>query len=466
MQIPRHKMPEQNPSIRANNFLEVPLGFSEETAMQEALRCLQCKKKPCMEGCPVGVNIPEFVNLVAEGRFAEAARKIKETNVLPAICGRVCPQESQCEGRCTLTKKFESVAIGRMERFVADYEREHGLVEIPPRAKPTGKKIACIGSGPSSLTVAGDLVLLGHEITIFEALQEAGGVLIYGIPEFRLPKSIVKAEVEYLKKQGVTFELDTVIGMTYTIEELFEEGFEAIYIGVGAGLPVFMKIEGEDLNGVFSANEYLTRSNLMKGYLFPEYDTPLPSGKHVVVVGGGNVAMDAARTARRLGAEVTIVYRRAREQMPCRAEEIHHAEEEGVVLKLLNNPLRILGEKGRVKAIECIRMELGEPDSSGRRRPVEVEGSEFIMETDQVIMSIGTSANPVLISTMKDLKLNKWGNIETDENMKTSVPNVWAGGDIVAGATVIEAMGGGRKAARSIHAQVMGLPQPGAELKS
>ncbi|MHA2379833.1 MAG: NADPH-dependent glutamate synthase [Candidatus Thorarchaeota archaeon] len=463
MAIPRARMSEQNPAARAANFEEVPLGITPEQAMKESLRCLDCRKKPCVSGCPVGVQIPEFLALVSEGKFVEAARLIKETNVLPAVTGRVCPQETQCEGDCTLFKKYGGVSIGALERFVADYERNNNLVEIPPRPKLTGRRVAVIGSGPSGLTVAGDLVLLGHEVTVFEALHEAGGVLVYGIPEFRLPKEIVKAEVDYLVQQGVKFELNTVVGMTVTMEELLEE-FDAVYIGVGAGLPWFMRIEGEELNGVLSANEYLTRSNLMKGYLFPDYDSPLPPGKHVCVVGGGNVAMDSARTAKRLGAKVTIVYRRAREQLPARAAEVHHADEEDIVFRLLSNPVKILGRDGKVVGMECIRMELGEPDDSGRRRPIPIEGSNFEIECDQVIISIGSGANPLLTKTMPEIKLSRWGYIEVDANNRTSIPRVWAGGDIVTGsATVIEAMGAGRIAARSIHADIMGLPQPGFE---
>ncbi len=460
MAIPRAKMPEQNPHARAANFEEVPLGLTPEQAMEEAKRCLECRTQPCVKGCPVGVQIPEFIRLVGEGKFVEAARLIKETNVLPAVTGRVCPQETQCEGVCTLFKKYGGVSIGALERFVADYERNNNLVEIPPKPKPTGKKVAIIGSGPSGLTVAGDLILLGHSVVVYEALHEAGGVLVYGIPEFRLPKEIVAAEVDYLVKQGVKFDMNVIAGMTITMDELLEE-YDAIYIGVGAGLPWFMRIEGEELNGVFSANEYLTRSNLMKGYLFPEYDTPLPPGKHVCVVGGGNVAMDAARTARRLGAEVTIVYRRAKEQLPARAAEVHHAEEESIEFKLLSNPVKILGEEGKVVGMECIQMELGEPDDSGRRRPIPIDGSNFEFPCDQVIISIGSGANPLLTKTVPDLELNKWGFIEVNENNRTSMEQVWAGGDIVTGAaTVIEAMGAGRIAARSMHAYLMGEPQP------
>ncbi len=465
MAIPRAKMPEQNPAARAANFEEVPFGLTPEQAMLEAQRCISCRNMPCVAGCPVGVHIPEFIALVAEGKFAEAAREIKETNVLPAVCGRVCPQEIQCEGACTLWKRFGGVSIGALERFVADYERNNNLVKLPKKDPSTGKKVAVIGSGPSGLTVAGDLILKGHEVTVYEALHEAGGVLIYGIPEFRLPKEIVKAEVGYMESLGVKFVMNVVVGLTMTIDELFDElGYDAVYIGVGAGLPRFMRIDGEDMNGVFSANEYLTRSNLMKGYLFPEYDSPLPPGRRVCVVGGGNVAMDSARTAKRLGADVTIVYRRAREQLPARSEEVHHAEEEGIEFKLLSNPVKLFGENGRVTGMECIRMELGEPDDSGRRRPIPIEGAFFKIECDQVIMAIGSGANPVLTKTMKDLELNRWGYIEVDKNNRTNVPMVWAGGDIVTGAaTVILAMGAGRIAANSMHAELMGLPQPGTE---
>jgi len=463
MAIPRSKMPEQDPHARALNFEEVPLGLTPEQAMEEAKRCLDCRKQPCVSGCPVGVQIPEFIKLVGEGKFVEAARLIKETNVLPAVTGRVCPQENQCEGECTLFKRYGGVSIGALERFVADYERNNNLVEIPPKPKQTGKKVAVIGSGPSGLTVAGDLILEGHKVRIFEALHEAGGVLVYGIPEFRLPKEIVRAEVDYLAQQGVDIRLNEVVGMSVSMDELLEE-YDAVYIGVGAGLPTFMRIEGEELNGVFSANEYLTRSNLMKGYLFPEYDSPLPPGKHTCVVGGGNVAMDAARTAKRLGAEVTIVYRRAKEQLPARGEEVHHAEEEGIIFQLLTNPVRIIGENGKVVGMECIRMELGEPDASGRRRPIPIEGSNFELDCDQVVISIGAGANPLLVKTMPDLKLNRWGYIEVNKNNQTSVDKVWAGGDIVTGAaTVIEAMGAGRIAAKSIQAYLTGQPQPSTE---
>ena len=458
--IPRQPMPEQAPEDRARNFEEVPYGYSDQTAILEASRCLKCKKPRCVAGCPVGIDIPGFIALVQEGKFIEAAWKIKEQNALPAVCGRVCPQEEQCEKLCVLGVKGEPVAIGRLERFIADYERNSGQIKVPDIPAKTGKRVAIVGAGPAGLTVAGDLIKLGHEGTVFEALQEAGGVLTYGIPEFRLPKTIVQAEVNYLKKLGVKFLMDYVVGRNSTIRELMnDEGYNAVFVGSGAGLPSFMKIPGENLVGVYSANEYLTRSNLMKAYLFPGYDTPPIKRQRVAVVGGGNVAMDSARTALRLGGDVTIVYRRAREQMPARVEEIHHAEQEGVKLMLLNNPTRIIGdERHRVVAMECIRMELGEPDESGRRRPVPVEGSEFIMELDTVIVAIGNKPNPLIPQTMPELETTRWGTIVVDENtMATSVPGVFAGGDIVSGAaTVILAMGQGRIAAASINKYLNG----------
>jgi len=448
-------MPEQAPEDRARNFEEVPYGYSEETAMLEAGRCLKCKKPRCVAGCPVNVNIPAFIALVQEGKFIEAAWKLKEQNALPAVCGRVCPQEEQCEKLCVLGVKGEPVAVGRLERFVADYERNSGKIKVPQIAPKTGKRAAVVGAGPAGLTVAGDLIKLGHEVTVFEALQQPGGVLTYGIPEFRLPKAIVQAEVDYLKKLGVEFVMDFVVGRNSTIRELLDdEGYDAVFVGSGAGLPSFMRIPGENLVGVYSANEYLTRSNLMKAYLFPNYDTPPIKRERVAVIGGGNVAMDSARTALRLGGDVTIVYRRAREQMPGRAEEIHHAEEEGVKLKLLNNPIRIIGDdRHRVVAMECIRMELGEPDDSGRRRPVPIEGSEFTMKLDTVIVAIGNKPNPLIPQTMPELEMTKWGTIVVDEKtMQTSVPGVFAGGDIVSGAaTVILAMGQGRIAAAAMN---------------
>jgi len=449
------KMPEQPPEERIKNFKEVPLGYSEEQAVEEATRCIQCKNRPCVTGCPVEIDIPDFIALIAQRKFVEAARKMKEKNALPAICGRVCPQEVQCESKCTLGKKFEPVAIGRLERFIADWEREKGMVQIPPRPAPRGKKVAVIGSGPAGLTVAADLAKAGFGVTIFEALHKAGGVLVYGIPEFRLPKAIVQAEVDYVKSLGVEIRLNSVIGNLFTIPELLSSGYDAVFIGIGAGGPMFMNIPGENLSGVYSANEFLTRSNLMKAYLFPEYDTPIKRSRNVAVLGGGNVAMDAARTAIRLGAEnVYLVYRRSREEMPARAEEVHHAEEEGIIFKFLTNPTRIIGdENGKVKAMECLRMELGEPDASGRKRPIPIKGSEFIMEVDAVIMALGTNANPLLPSTTPGLALNKWGYIIADEETgATSLKGVYAGGDIVTGAaTVILAMGAGRKAARAME---------------
>jgi glutamate synthase (NADPH/NADH) small chain len=453
--IPRQQMPEQKPEVRKRNFEEVPLGFSEETAVMEAQRCLQCKKPTCVDGCPVSVDIPGFIALIKEGEFTKSIRHVWGRNSLPAVCGRVCPQESQCEGSCILGKKDKPVAIGSLERFVADRERNQGTGELPPRADPTGKKVAVVGCGPSGLTVAGDMILKGHDVTIFEAFHKPGGVLVYGIPEFRLPKEIVYSEVNFLERQGVKVECDVVVGRTVSVDELFEDGFDAVYVGVGAGLPRFLNIPGENLIGVYSANEYLTRANLMKAYLFPEYDTPIALGKDVTVFGAGNVAMDSARTAMRLGADrVRIVYRRSREEMPARAEEIHHAEEEGIEFHLLTAPTRFLGDdNGRINGIECLEMELGEPDESGRRRPVPKEGSKFQLECDLAVIAVGAGANPLLTQSTAGLDLNKWGYIIADpETGKTTKKGVWAGGDIVTGqATVILAMGAGRKAADSIH---------------
>ncbi len=456
---PRQKMPEQSAEERVKNFREVPYGYPPETAKIEAARCLQCKTAPCRQGCPVEVRIPEFIRKIREGDFAEANRIIKGDNALPAVCGRVCPQEDQCEKLCVLAKKGESVAIGRLERFAADY----GLAqapETPPPAAPTGRRVAVVGAGPAGLTCAGDLARLGHEVTIFEAFHAPGGVLVYGIPEFRLPKAIVQAEVDALKRAGVKIELNAVIGKVETIDELLAEGFDAVFIGTGAGLPNFMGIPGENLGGVYSANEYLTRSNLMKAYRFPDFDTPIIRSRRVAVVGGGNVAMDAARTALRLGAEeVRLVYRRSREEMPARIEEIHHAEEEGVRFELLTNPIEILGDdQGRTRGMRCLRMKLGEPDASGRRRPVPMPGSEFEVELDTVIIAIGNTPNPLIPSTTPDLKVGSHGTIVADkETGLTSKARIFAGGDIVTGAaTVIEAMGAGKRAARAIHAQLMG----------
>jgi len=449
------KMPEQPPQERVKNFKEVPLGYSEDQAVEEATRCIQCKNRPCVEGCPVEIDIPDFIALIAERKFVEAARKMKEKNALPAVCGRVCPQEVQCESKCTLGKKNEPVAVGRLERFIADWERENKMVQVPPRPALRGKKVAIIGAGPAGLTVAADLAKVGFKVTIFEALHKAGGVLVYGIPEFRLPKAIVQAEVDYVKSLGVEVRVNAVIGNLFTIPELLSNGYDAVFIGIGAGGPMFMNIPGENLNGVYSANEFLTRSNLMKAYLFPEYDTPIKRSRNVAVVGGGNVAMDSARTALRLGADdVYLVYRRSKDEMPARAEEVHHAEEEGLIFKFLTNPIRIIGdEKGNVKAMECLRMELGEPDASGRRRPIAVKGSEFTIDIDALIMSLGTNANPLLPTSTPGLALNKWGYIVANEETgETNLKGVYAGGDIVTGgATVILAMGAGRKAARQIE---------------
>lgn len=454
--IPRQKMPEQKPEIRRRNFEEVPLGFDEETAVREAQRCLQCKKPGCVDGCPVAVDIPGFIGLIAEKKFSDSIRRIWERNSLPAVCGRVCPQESQCEGKCIVGKKGDPVAIGSLERYVADLERNTGTGELPAKAKPTGKRVAVAGCGPSGLTVAADLILKGHDVTIFEAFHKPGGVLVYGIPEFRLPKEIVYSEVNTLERLGVAVECNVVVGRTVTVDELLnEEGFDALYVGVGAGLPSFLNIPGENLIGVYSANEYLTRANLMKAYLFPEYDTPIALGKNVAVFGAGNVAMDAARTAMRLGADkVRIIYRRSREEMPARAEEIHHAEEEGIEFNLLTAPTRFIGDdNGHISGIEALEMELGEPDDSGRRRPVPKEGSKFKIDCDLAVISVGASANPLLTQSTEGLDLNRWGYIITEpETGKTTKRGVWAGGDIVTGmATVILAMGAGRQAADSIH---------------
>ncbi len=450
----RVPMPKQNPKLRIQNFDEVALGYEREQAILEASRCLQCKQPPCVAGCPVEIDIPAFIALIRNGDFMGAVRKIREKNSLPAICGRVCPQEEQCEEACILAKKGQPVAIGRLERFAADYEAAQGDVRIPEIPPKSGKHVAVVGAGPAGLTVAGELAKMGHDVTVFEALHKPGGVLVYGIPEFRLPKSIVQRECDYIEKLGVKIRTSFVVGKSKTVDELLESGFDAVFIGTGAGLPYFLNIPGENLNGVYSANEFLTRVNLMKAYLFPEYGTPIHMGQRIAVIGGGNVAMDSARTALRLGAEkVYLIYRRAREQMPAREEEIENAFEEGVIPKLLTNPVRIIGDdRGWVRAMECIRMELGEPDSSGRRRPVPIEGSEHMLDVDMVVVAIGQGPNPLLTSTTPDLETNEWGNIKADEETgKTSKKGVFAGGDIVTGAaTVILAMGAGKKAARAI----------------
>jgi len=445
-------MPAQEPDKRIKNFKEVALGFNEEMAVKEASRCIQCKKPGCVTGCPVNIDIPAFIKLITEKNFIGAAHKIKEKNNLPAICGRVCPQENQCEKQCILAKKGASVGIGRLERFAADYQL-NSAYENPIKAKSTGKKVAVIGAGPAGLTCAADLAKMGHEVTIFEALHVPGGVLMYGIPEFRLPKKIVQAEIDLIRQLGVTIEVNSVVGKLVTVDELFAQGFDAVFIGTGAGLPYFMDIPGENLNGVYSANEFLTRTNLMKAYDFPRAATPIRVGKKVAVIGAGNVAMDAARTALRLGAEESyIVYRRSKDEIPARLEELEHAIEEGVQLKLLTSPVEILGnEQGWVTAMKCLRYELGEPDESGRRRPIPVQGSEYLFEVDTVIMAIGQGPNPLVLQTTPGLELNKRGNIVADEDGKTSKPGVFAGGDIVTGAaTVILAMGAGKKAAKAI----------------
>ena len=451
-------MPEQDPQVRTTNFDEVALGYTEEMAVNEAMRCLQCKNQPCVQGCPVNVKIPEFIALIAERRFDEAYNKIRETNGLPAICGRVCPQETQCEKYCVRGIKGEPVGIGRLERFAADYAISKG-VEQPVCGAPIGKKAAIIGSGPAGLTCAADLAKMGVDVTVFEAFHAPGGVLIYGIPEFRLPKDLVKKEIDALVCMGVKIETNMVMGRVLTIDDLKAMGYDAIFIGTGAGLPSFMGIPGENLNGVYSANEFLTRINLMKGYKFPEADTPVVRHKRVAVIGGGNVAMDAARCAKRLGAEeVYIVYRRSEKEMPARVEEVHHAKEEGIIFHLLVNPTEILGtEDGYVRGMRLIKMELGEPDSSGRRRPIPVPGSEYDIELDAVVVAIGQSPNPLLRSTTPGLETHKWGGIIVDEETcATSIEGVYAGGDAVSGAaTVILAMGAGKKAAKAMYEYMM-----------
>ena len=451
----RNAMPEQPADVRNKNFAEVALGYTKEMAVDEAQRCLNCPRPRCVGGCPVNVEIPQFIHAVSQEDFAAAIKILKRKNSLSAVCGRVCPQENQCEKMCVLGIKGEPVAIGRLERFVADYAREHGLdAEDAAAPAANGKKVAVVGSGPSGLTCAGDLAKLGYDVTVFEALHAAGGVLMYGIPQFRLPKEIVQHEISNLKKLGVKIVVNAVIGRTFTIDELMnEEGFDAVYVGTGAGLPHFMQIEGENLNGVYSANEFLTRVNLMKAYQFPQVATPVYVGKRAAIVGAGNVAMDAARTAKRLGAEeVYIVYRRSEEEMPARKEEIGHAKEEGIELRLLNNPIAIKGnDKGWVTGLECVKMELGEPDASGRRSPVAIKGSEYVLDVDMVVMAIGQGPNPLISQTTPQLSVNRRGNIVADEAGATSIPGVFAGGDIVTGAaTVISAMGAGKRAAAAI----------------
>ena len=460
LDLNRVSMPKQKPKKRAGNFNEVALGYTEKNALAEASRCIQCKKHPCTEGCPVGVDIPEFIAALRDGDMPEAVKALKNKNALPGVCGRVCPQETQCEEVCTLAKKGAPIAIGRLERYVADWELKNKKKADAEVAPATNKRVAVVGSGPAGLTVAADLAKRGHKVTILEALHVAGGVLMYGIPEFRMPKNIVQAEVEYVKSLGVEIKLDSVIGKISTVDELLGEGYDAVFLGTGAGLPMFLNIPGENLNGIYSANEFLTRINLMKAYLFPEYDTPIKAGKRVAVIGGGNVAMDSARCAVRLGAdEVSIVYRRSRTEMPARLEEVENAEEEGIVFKLLTNPVRFLGdEKGWVTGMECIEMELGEPDASGRRRPIPKKGSEFVLDVDIVVVALGTSPNPLVPTTTEGLDTTKRGTVVADdETGKTTKAGVWAGGDVVTGAaTVISAMGAGKRAAASMDAYLRG----------
>ncbi|MDF2522423.1 MAG: gltA [Clostridiales bacterium] len=457
MSLNKVKIPVQDPKVRSGNFLEVALGYTEEMAKEEARRCLQCKNKPCVEGCPVNVKIPEFIKLVSEGKFEDAYYKIKETNSLPAVCGRVCPQESQCEKYCVRAKKGESVGIGRLERFASDWFMSN-KEEAAIKPESLGKKVAVVGSGPAGLTCAGDLAKMGYEVTIFEAFHIPGGVLMYGIPEFRLPKEIVKKEINQLRDLGVKINSNMVIGKVLSVDEILEEGYKAVFIGNGAGLPNFMSIPGENLNGVYSSNEFLTRINLMKAYKFPECDTPIKVGRNVAVVGGGNVAMDAARSAKRLGAEnVYIIYRRSEAEMPARLEEVHHAKEEGIVFKMLTNPTAIIGtEDGWVKGIECVEMELGEPDMSGRRRPIVKKGSEQQIDVDNVIIAIGQTPNPLIKAVTPGMETQSWGGIIADEETgATSKKGVFAGGDAVTGAaTVILAMGAGKKAAKAIDQNI------------
>lgn len=456
----KHEMPEQKPKDRIKNFNEVPYGYDAKTAIEEAKRCLQCKNRPCVKGCPVEIDIPDFIKHIADGEFDKAVEVLKTKTSLPAVCGRVCPYENQCEGECTLLKIGEPVAIGRLERFLADYERKKG-VKIPKKAKPTGKSVAVVGSGPAGLTCAGDLAKMGHSVTVFEALHDPGGVLMYGIPEFRLPKEIVKAEVDYISKLGVNIIYDVVVGKTINVDELLKD-YDAVFIGTGAGLPRWLRIPGENLDGVYSANEFLTRVNMMRAYQFPEYGTPVKIGKVVATFGAGNVAMDSARTALRLGAEKSyIIYRRSEKEMPARDEEIEHAKEEGVIFKLLTNPTRFIGDdKGLLTQVECIKMKLGEPDDSGRRRPIPIPGSEKKIKIDTAVIAIGQSPNPLIPKTVKELKIGKKGNIITDEDGRTSMPRLFAGGDIATGAaTVILAMGAGKRAARTIDKYIKSKKQ-------
>ncbi len=454
LDLNRVKMPKQEPAIRRRNFNEVALGYTHEMALKEASRCIQCKKRPCQSGCPVNIDIPDFIEAIKEDNLPKALEVLKRKTSLPGICGRVCPQETQCELKCTLNQKGAPIAIGRLERYVADWERAQGEVKIPDIAPSTGKNVAIVGSGPAGLTVASELAKLGHKVDLFEALHVAGGVLVYGIPEFRLPKEIVRGEVEYVQKLGVELHLDTVIGINMTLDELLNGKYDAVFLGTGAGLPRFLGVPGENLNMIYSANEFLTRTNLMKAYLYPEYATPLKMGRRVAVIGGGNVAMDAARCAVRLGAqEVHVIYRRSREEMPARAEEVENAEEEEIQFHFLTTPIGFLADgRNNVCAMELLKMQLGEPDESGRRRPVPIEGSEYVMDIDTVVVSLGTSPNPLIPNTTPDLETTRWGTVVADESGKTSKARVWAGGDIVTGgATVISAMGAGKIAAKAMH---------------
>ncbi|MBE9501541.1 MAG: NADPH-dependent glutamate synthase [Chloroflexi bacterium] len=460
LDLNRISMPKQEPLVRAKNFNEVALGYTAEMAQAEANRCIQCPKRACVDGCPVEVDIPEFIDAVRQGNMRDAVRILKSKNSLPGICGRVCPQETQCEDTCSLAKKGAPIAIGRLERYVADWELAQGEMEKPEIARPTGRRIAVVGSGPAGLTAAADLAKLGHEVTIFEALHIAGGVLMYGIPEFRMPKLIVQTEVDYVRSLGVEIKLDSVVGKTFTVDELLGNGYNAVFLGIGAGAPMFLNIPGENLNGIYSANEFLTRTNLMKAYLFPEWDTPIKAGKRVAVIGAGNVAMDGARCSLRLGAEeVYIVYRRSEVEMPARLEEKENAKEEGIIFKLLTNPKQFFGnDQGWVTGMECYEMELGEPDDSGRRRPIVKPGSEFTIDVDTVVVALGTTPNPLVSKATKDLEVTRRGTVVADEETgKTTKPGVWAGGDIVTGAaTVISAMGAGKRAAASIDETLRG----------